>query len=57
MVAGVTTASLPAASAVRGEPLAVRLLLIGTALAFLLLFLVLPLVAVFVEAVHGVIDD
>jgi sulfate transport system permease protein len=56
MVAGVTTASLPAASAVRGEPLAVRLLLIGTALAFLLLFLVLPLVAVFVEALHGGID-
>lgn len=38
---------------VRGEPLPVRLLLIGAALGFLLLFLVLPLVAVFIEALRG----
>jgi sulfate transport system permease protein len=39
---------------VTGEPPAVRALLIGVALAFLGLFLVLPLVAVFAEAFrHG----
>src|SRR3546814_11858714 len=38
---------------VRREPLPVRLLLIGIALGFLLLFLVLPLVAVFIEALRG----
>lgn len=35
------------------EPLPVRLLLIGVALGFLLLFLVLPLIAVFIEALRG----
>ncbi len=37
----------------RREPLPVRLLLIGVALGFLLLFLVLPLIAVFIEALRG----
>lgn len=37
----------------RKEPLPVRLLLIGVALGFLLLFLVLPLIAVFIEALRG----
>lgn len=52
MVAGVN-ASPTRASVVHGEPLPVRVLLIGVALLFLLLFLVLPLVAVFVEALRG----
>lgn len=46
-------ASAPPTSAVRSEPLAVRLLLIGVTLAFLSLFLVLPLVVVFTEALRG----
>ena len=37
---------------VTAEPAAVRRLLIGIALAFMALFLVLPLVAVFVEALR-----
>ncbi len=39
------------------EPLPVRLLLIGVALGFLLLFLVLPLIAVFIEALRGGVGD
>jgi len=52
MVAGVMSAqaSVPM---VRREPVPVRMLLIGAALLFLILFLVLPLVAVFIEALRG----
>lgn len=47
------TATADAVSTVRGEPTVVRWLLIGAALVFLALFLVLPLVAVFAQAFRG----
>ncbi len=46
----VSPASSRRAARVRGEPVAVQAVLIAISLAFLTLFLLLPLVSVFVEA-------
>ena len=51
--ARVPAARVPAARVSTTEPLWVRVLLIGTAVAFLGLFLVVPLVAVFAEALRN----